>query len=124
MMRKEKEIEVLVVEAGKHPYVETIENTLWAFRQAVGGLIEMIGLDEDCLIIGNDESKLMGLPGNRRLRGDILAGTFLIVGSDGDEFISLSEKNQVKYAKQFWEPEEISMEEVADSMHWEIIVFK
>lgn len=116
----EKEIEVLVVEPGKHPYVATIENTLQALQRAVGGWIEVIGLDEESLIIGNDESKLMGLPGNRRFGNDILAGTFLIVGSHDDAFASLSKENQINYASVFWEPEEITMEEVQDTMRCEV----
>ena len=123
-MIMEKEIEVLVVEPGKHPYTATIENTLHALQEAVGGYIEVIGLDEESLIIGNDESKLMGLPGNRRFGNDILAGTFLIVGSQGDEFASLSKENQKNYASAFWEPEEITMEEVQDAMRCEVIFFE
>ena len=112
----EKEIEVLVVEPGKYPYMATIENTLQALQEAVGGYLKVIGLDEESLIVGNNESKLMGLPGNRRFENDILAGTFLVVGSQGDEFASLSRENQKNYVSMFWEPEEITMEEVYDTM--------
>lgn len=115
---------MLVVEPGKHPYVATIENTLEALQRAVGGWIEVIGLDEESLIVGNDESKLLGLPGNRRFGNDILAGTFLIVGSQEDTFASLSKENQVNYASVFWEPEEISPEEVQETMRCEVIFFE
>lgn len=115
---------MLVVEPGKHPYVAAIENRMQALQRAVGGWIEVISLDEESLIIGNDESKLLGLPGNRQLENDILAGTFLIVGRQGDAFTSLSEENQVYYANVFWEPEEITPEEVQETMRCDVIFLK
>ena len=70
---KEDAIQVLKVEPGKAPKVVTIPNTLEAMQQMVGGYIEVIPLDDVCLVC-NEEGKLMGLPGSRRLGNDVIAG--------------------------------------------------
>lgn len=76
-MKRETQIEVLMVEPGKRPYRTTIENTLEAMQQKVGGLIECVVLDEEAILVCNDEGKLIGMEGNRRLGSDIIAGRFL-----------------------------------------------
>ncbi|MFR4562345.1 MAG: DUF3846 domain-containing protein, partial [Flavonifractor plautii] len=45
----------------------------------VGGYIEVIPLEEICLV-RNERGKLMGLPGGRRLGNDVIAGTFFLAG--------------------------------------------
>ena len=73
-LKKEPEITVLKVEPGKAPEEVTIPNTLEAMQQMVGGLIEIVYLDGVCLVC-NEEGKLMGLEGNRRVGRDIISGT-------------------------------------------------
>ena len=69
---------VVYVEPGKPAYEAEIRNDLYAEQQAVGGLIEPVYLEEDICIVGNEESKLIGLSGNRRLEnGTIMAGNKL-----------------------------------------------
>ena len=72
---KEPEITVLKVEPGKEPEEVTIPNTLEAMQEMVGGFIEIVYLDDVCLVC-NEEGKLMGLEGNRRVGRDIISGTF------------------------------------------------
>ena len=72
-------IQVLKVASGKAPEAITIPNTLEAMQQMVGGYIEVIPLEDVCLVC-NEEGKLMGLPGSRRLGDDIIAGTFFLAG--------------------------------------------
>ena len=66
---------VLVVEAGKKPYVKEIDACLEFLQQEVGGCIEAIYPCEDPVaLVYNEEGKLEGLPLNRALRdedGDI-----------------------------------------------------
>ena len=83
-MEETSMIRVLKIEPGRPPEEVKMANTLEALQEAVGGLIEVVTLDSDVCLICNDEGKLIGLPGNRRLRDDIIAGTFVIVGDDGD----------------------------------------
>ena len=78
-LKKEPEITVLKVEPGKAPEEVTIPNTLEAMQQMVGGLIEIVYLDGVCLVC-NEEGKLMGLEGNRRVGRDIISGTFFLAG--------------------------------------------
>lgn len=86
---KEKEITVLMVEPNKHPNITTIKNDLDALQKAVSigapsqGLIEIFAIDDDVLILCNEEGKLFGLEGNRRIGRDIIAEVFYVVGEDG-----------------------------------------
>lgn len=99
-MREDK-IRVLKVEPGKIPEIVILSNTLKALQAAVGGYIEVVGLDHDSVLICNEEGKLMGLPGNRRLGNDIIVGTFLITGKGNDDFCSLSDKKIAQYTSRF-----------------------
>ena len=87
-MKKEQHIRILVVEPGKAPYATVIENSLEGMQSVVGGYIEYVPLadDRNASLYCNDEGKINGLPSNRRLGGDIIAGTFFICGSDGGEY--------------------------------------
>lgn len=120
---KEKQMEVLMVEPGKYPYVTTIENELEAMQKAVGGYIEAISLDDGNVIILNEEGKLMGLEGNRALGDDILVGHFFIAGSDGEHFASLSKEHQELYENRFHEPEQFTQEEIEATMQCGFFVF-
>jgi len=79
-------------------------NTLEAFQEAVGGYIETVGLDTSAVLICNEEGKLAGLPANRQVGGDTIAGTFLIAGAEDGEFCSLSDGAAAHYASRFAEP--------------------
>ena len=59
---------VVYVEPNKPPYVAEIENTLEGKQRAVQGYIEPVYIENDgtCLI-GNEEAKLIGMEGNRRI---------------------------------------------------------
>ena len=77
----------------------------------VGGYIEPFGMD-DVIAIVNEEGKILGLEPNRRYGNDILVGNIIIVGDGEEEFISLTEEQIKKYRKMFYEPEQISYEEI------------
>lgn len=104
---------VVYVEPGKPAYEAEIRNDLHAEQQAVGGLIEPVYLEDDICIVGNEESKLIGLPGNRRLKnGTIMAGSFFVVGDNGSEFRSLTDEETQRMLEMFSQPHEISQAEV------------
>ena len=106
-------LRVVYVEPGKPAYEAEILHDLRAEQKAVGGLIEPIYLDDDLLIVGNEESKLIGMPGNRRLEGiGIIAGPFFAVGDDEGDFRSLTDDETRQMLERFAQPEEISQEEV------------
>lgn len=104
---------VVYVEPGKPAYEAEIRNDLYAEQQAVGGLIEPVYLEDGICIVGNEESKLIGMPGNRRLEnGTIMAGPFFVVGDGGEDFRSLTDEETQRMLEEFSQPHEISQEEV------------
>lgn len=109
-----KKLTVVMVEPHKAPYVTKIDDELSALQKAVGGYIEVVGNGDGTLIICNEEGKLQGLEGNRRIRdgASVIAGTFFVVGDDGENFRSLTESEVVKYMDRFKEIEDISQDEV------------
>ncbi len=121
---KQKEITVLMVAPGEHPKVTTLKNNLDSLQEAVSigaeykGLIEIIGLEEGVCILCNEEGKLIGLEGNRRLGRDILTGVFYVVGEDGrGNLASLPKPMIEKYQRIFWTPEQFSQQEIESSIY-------
>ena len=101
---KTEMIRVLKIEPGSAPETVTMPNTLEAFQEAVGGYIEALWLGCGVCFICNEEGKLMGLPANRQVGSDIIAGTFLIVGEADDDFCSLSDEDVSYYTERFAQP--------------------
>ena len=110
---KEDVIKVLKVKPHEHPEVYMLKNTLEAMQEAVGGYIDILGLDDNVCILLNDEGKLIGLEGNRRIGSDIIVGDFFVCGSDEEgNLTSLSEEALDTYTKIFYEPQEFTKEEI------------
>lgn len=114
---------MLMVEPNRHPKVVRLNNSLDALQQAVSigadyqGLIELIQLEAGVSLLSNEEGKLLGLPGNRRIGMDVIAGVFYIVGEDLDgELVSLPEEAIQRYSARFWEPEELSAQDIEHAM--------
>jgi len=120
---EDNKLRVVMVEPGKPAYETEIENTLEAEQKAVGGYIEVVPLDNGKLLICNEEGKLNGMQGNRRIGKDIIAGPFFIVGSDSDEFRSLTDEEAKESLKRFAEPEDISQEDVKNAMAAGVMFF-
>jgi hypothetical protein len=101
----QRKIKVLVVEPNKLPKVEMIENSLSAKQKLVNGHIEYVSRDNysDVLFICNEEGKIRGMPFNRDIGNDIIAGPFIIVGDDPEvgEDRSLTDEQIKKYQKIF-----------------------
>lgn len=95
------EIKVLMIEPGKHPRITTLKDDLDSLQKAVSigadyqGLIEIISLGNgDCLLC-NEEGKLIGLDGNRRLGNDIIVGVFYIM-SEGEDAVNVQKKTRYR----------------------------
>lgn len=116
---KKREITVLLVEPKKSPVVTTLANDLDALQKAVSigtdyqGLIEIIGIEDGVCVLCNEEGKLIGLEGNRRIGHDIIAGVFYVAGEDDcGNLTSLSQDKIVLYMERFREPEYYTQAEV------------
>lgn len=105
---------MLIVEPYKAPYEAVIPDNLESLQDAVGGYIEITyPFEDNAVVISNEESKLIGMDGNRRVNGQVYAGLMLISADDGSgELTDLTDEQITKYTEMFRYPEEISQEEV------------
>lgn len=116
---------IVYVEPHMEAYESYMDKDLDSLQRAVKGMIEPIYIDSqtDFMLVGNDEAKLIGMEGNRRIGegGSIIAGPFFICGVGEEDFISINDE-QIKEAMEvFGQPEDISMSEVEDDMGFQII---
>ena len=120
----DEKLRIVMVEPGKQAYFTEIPNTLEAEQQAVGGgPFDIVYLD-DGILVCNDEGKLRGMEGNRRLdNGSIIAGTFFIVGDGGEDFRSLTDAEAIHFLQRFAQPEQISQREVQADMGFTFMCF-
>lgn len=109
-MDKTETIRVLKVEPEKPPEAVTMPYTLEALRDSVGGYLEALCLERDVYLLCNEEGKCIGLPDNRTVNGDTIAGTFLVVGENYGAFCSLDEDMMARYAARFALPLEEGMD--------------
>ena len=94
---------MLVLMPGERPYRAVIPDKLSELQRSVGGYIEITyPFDDNCLVVGNDEAKL--------LAGDDYLGGFC----------DLTPAQIQKYEAQFRKPEQITGEEVEKSIRFEV----
>lgn len=115
---------VVYVEPNRPAYEAEVVHTLEGEQRAVKGYIEPVYIEDDntCLIC-NEEAKLEGMEGNRRI-GDgtsIIAGPFFVVGLTEEDFRGLTDEEVTRYMDRFKEPQQISQEEVQGDMGFTII---
>ena len=122
---KEKMLRAILVEPNKAAVECTIENTLESLQHVVDGWIEITyPFDDDVMVVGNEEAKLIGLEGNRRINGQIYAGNLLLVADDHEgDFRSLTDDEVAKYLKRFAKPESISSDDVQNDIGFQIFTF-
>lgn len=99
---------VVYVEPNRPAYEAEVVHTLEGEQRAVKGYIEPVYIEDDntCLIC-NEEAKLEGMEGNRRI-GDgtsIIAGPFFVVGLTEEDFRGLTDEEVTRYMDRFKEPE-------------------
>ena len=118
-----KTITALMVEPNEHPKVVQLQTDLDSLQKAVSigasyqGLIELLALEKNVCILCNEEGKLIGLPGNRRIGRDVIAGVFYVIGSDRHHnLVSLTNQQLETYKTRFWEPENLSAQDVEHAM--------
>lgn len=79
-------ISVIIKQPGRVPYKTAISPTLKNLQQTVGGYIETVTIGEDCVIICNEEGRLLGMPHNCNVCGVDFVGTIVFAGVAGEEF--------------------------------------
>lgn len=109
---------VVYVEPGKPAVEKKIGTELEDLQAVVGGLIECVYPHGDrTILVCNDEGKLLGMQGNRRLsNGSVIAGPFFIIGDAGEKFRSLTDAEVNRYLQMYAEPQQISQREVQADM--------
>ena len=116
---------MVVIEPHKEPYEMTIPEGLDPLQQAVRGYIEVTyPFDDNAFVIGNEEAKLIGLEGNRRIGESIYAGNILIAADDGQGGTTdLTDEQIGKYTEMFKTPEDITPEEVQNDIWFQVMDF-
>ena len=116
MKAKEKILHCVKVEPERPAYEYSVNNTLEALQHEVDGLIECFDVSDGITFIVNKKGKLDGLRANRRVSGDIIAGTFLIVGFNDKtgDFVSLSPEQITWWIEWFAQPEHIDQSELEE----------
>ena len=106
-------LRILYVEPNKRAVIAEMESGLPAIPRAVKGHYEQIYMDENTVVLCNEEGKLNGMEGNRRYNDgkNIIAGSFVVIGSGEEDYVSLTDEQVEKYMGIFGQPEEISEEE-------------
>ena len=109
---------MLPADGAKPAAEKEIGTKLEDIQEAVGGLIECVYPHGDrTVLVCNDEGKLLGMEGNRRLdNGSIIAGPFFVIGDAGEHFRSLTDAEVNKYLQLYAEPQQISQREVQADM--------
>ena len=121
----EQGIRMLVLEPHRAPYVAYVRDRLEDLQAAVGGFIECTyPFEDNAFVIGNEEAKLIGMEGNRRINGAIYAGPLLIAGDDGaGGTVGLTDEQIEAYTERFSVPDEITREEVEADTGFKIYPF-
>ena len=82
--------------------VVEVANRLGALQEVVEGWIECVTLGNGICLIVNEEGKYSNLSVNCRFCGDWIKGNMLFVGSDGEDFCSLTDE-QIKAVKKIYD---------------------
>lgn len=89
----ESKLNVVIKEPGKEPFIKEIEDDLTTYQEILGGMMEMVPFEKGQVLLCNEEGKLKGLEPNLILpSGEIIVGTAIIVGTDEEEFRSLTDE--------------------------------
>ena len=111
-------LRMLLIQPHKTPVVTYVKDKLDSLQLAVSdhgedALIEFTyPFDDDCILLGNEEAKLNGMEGNRRLGDSIYAGPLFVTRDNGvGGLCSLTDEQVLKYSEIFAVPHNISPEE-------------
>lgn len=92
-------IKALLIMPGKEPQLVKIPSNTKFFKSFIGDNLYKIRLDENALMISDGNASIDDF--NRLLNGDIVLGTFVIVGLKNKHRVSLNKKQIRKYNNVF-----------------------
>lgn len=96
-------IRILFVETVMDPVIKEIENTKEKIQKIIGRPLHFIKLENGIILICNKKGKLLNLEINKIIKNDVICGNFIICGQEDENFISLTDKQLIKYKKYFKE---------------------
>ena len=119
-VRAKDGLTMVIILPGEMPYSARIADRLEVLQRAVGGYIEITyPFGDNCIVIGNEEAKLIGMQGNRRINGELYAGPLLIAGDDNEGgFCDMTPAQVRRYVERFKKPEYYSAADVEDSIYF------
>lgn len=93
-------LRILLKKVGEKPVDTFVEDTLEAKQKLVGGLIEVVPLD-DVLLVCNEEGKILNMQPNLLFDYDYIAGDCFVIGDDYEtgKFKSLTDEEIEEYTK-------------------------
>lgn len=107
----EKDIDVMIVEADKKPYMASIPNNMESIKEIVGGEINVSIMDgKDVALICDRDGLEEGREPNRILFDnegepyDIVYGNFVLTGVKDNDIVSLSQDDAKEYYLEFHQP--------------------
>ena len=106
-------IEILVVEPNKQPYVKEIKNTIGEIYGIVYFPFEIFEIEKDIVLIsslGAKEIKNKFFPANRIYRDKIIYSSFAILGKKNNNYISLTAEQIKKYTDMFSLQKDLKMQ--------------
>lgn len=92
-------ITVVIKEPGKKAYSKEIEDDLEVYQNILGGYLETAGFDKNQILLCDEEGKLKGYEPNLLVPGDVIVGTVIVVGTEREEFRSLTPEEKNKAIK-------------------------
>ena len=110
MSRGKDDINVMIVEADKHPYMAAIPDKEGILGNAIGGNTQVLELNEEVGIVYDVDGYERGREPNRILFNkdgepeEILCGTFAVVGMEKGCIASLTIEKAGQYFSEFYEP--------------------
>ena len=107
----EKDIDVMIVEADKKPYMASIPNDMENIKEIIGGEVNISIMDEkDVALICDRDGLEEGREPNRILFDnegepyDIVYGNFVLTGVKDNDIVSLSQDDAKEYYLEFHQP--------------------
>lgn len=85
-------MKVVIKKVGQMPEAKEIKGTLENLQEIVGGYIECVGVFDNILCVCNEEGKMLKLPPNFILNGDIIVGDVFFCAGGEEDFESLDDE--------------------------------